>query len=106
MNQEPDDMIDTLLRRQFDGPVPDEGFSGRVMHRLPRRRRVSWPLWLGIAAGALACWLALLSSPLLHIGWRDWVHGDWSAPAITMSLVVLGMAMLALAWGVTEARDR
>jgi hypothetical protein len=107
MNQEMDEEIEALLRRQFDGPVHDGGFSGRVMQALPpRRRRATWPLWCGALAGVGACWLALLRSPLLRVGWLDWVSGDWSAQAITVLLVMLGMAMLALAWGVAEAEDR
>jgi hypothetical protein len=106
MSHAQDDAIEALLRKQFDGPVPDEGFSQRLMKRLPRhRRRTSWPLWGGIAGGVIACWSALLSSPLLQTGWADWMHGDWSASAISMLLVVLGMAMLALAWGVAEVED-
>lgn len=104
MNHERDDAIEALLRKQFDGPVADEGFSQRLMQRLPRRR-ATLPLWLGIVAGVVACWLALLSSPLLQTGWADWMHGDWSASAISMLLVALGMAILALAWGVAEIED-
>jgi len=107
MNEEQSDAIELLLRRQFDGPVPDEDFSRQVMQRLPqRRRRVTWPLWSGILMGAVACWLALLSSPLLRAGWQDWVNDHWSASAVTVLLVMLGMAMLALVWGVAEAEDR
>lgn len=107
MNQSQDDAIEGLLRKQFDGPVLDEGFSRRLLQRLPqRRRRVTWPLWFGIATGAVACWLALLSSPLPRTAWRDWMSGEWSAPTIMLLLAALGMAMLALAWGVAEADDR
>ncbi|HET7161602.1 MAG TPA: hypothetical protein VFI32_02915 [Rhodanobacteraceae bacterium] len=107
MNQSQDDAIEALLRTQFDGPVLDEGFSRQVMQRLPqRRRRVTWPLWGGVLAGVGACWAALLFSPLLRVGWTDWASGHWSAAAITLSLAMLGMAMLAFAWGVTEADDR
>lgn len=107
MSHTQDDAIESLLRKQFDGPVSDEGFSQRLMRWLPqRRRRVTWPLWTGIAGGTVACWLALLSSSLLQAGWADWMHGDWSAAAISMLLVALGMAMLAIAWGVAEAGDR
>lgn len=106
MNPSRDDATDALLRRQFDGPVTDEGFSQRLMHRLPRRgRRAAWPLWFDILAGAVACWLALLSSPLPLAGWRDWMSGEWSTPVVIMLLATLGMAMLALAWGVAEADD-
>ena len=107
MNQSQDDEIEVLLRSRFEGPVRDEGFSVRVMQALPqRRRRTTWPLWGGVLAGACACWLTLLHSSLLRAGWRDWVSGDWSVSAITLLLVMLGMAMLALVWGVAEAEDR
>ncbi|HEY3521147.1 MAG TPA: hypothetical protein VGK80_08915 [Rhodanobacteraceae bacterium] len=106
MNHDRNDAIEALLRKQFEGPVPDEGFSRRLMQRLPHRRRVAWPMWGGIPLGAVACWLALLRSPLLRIGWRDWVSGHWSASAITILLAMLGMVMLALIWSVAEADDR
>lgn len=107
MNPSQDAMIDALLRKQFDGPALDEGFSRRVMQRLPqRRRRVAWPVWGGILVGAVACWLALLFSPAVDAGWHDCLGGHWSAPAVTLLLAMLGMAVLALAWGVAEADDR
>lgn len=107
MNEPSDEMIEALLRGQFDGPVRDDGFSDRVMQRLPRhRRRSTWPLWGGVLLGVGACWLALLDSPLLQIGWRDWLRGDYSAPTVTLLLAILGMAVLALAWGVAETQDR
>ena len=106
MNHERDDAIEALLRQQFDGPAPDEGFSQRVMVQVPpRRRRIAWPLWSGVVAGAVACWLALRSSPLLHTGWQEWPRGQWSASVITILLVMLGMVMLALAWSVAEADE-
>jgi hypothetical protein len=105
--QHDDDAIEALLRKQFDGPVPNEGFSERVMQRLPpRRRRMAWPLWAGIFVGTGACWLSLSSAPLLRAGWRDWMGGELSAPAITLLLVIAGMSLLASWWSVTEADDR
>jgi hypothetical protein len=107
MNPSQDDAIEALLRRQFDGPVPDAGFSRRVMQRLPRRRhRVVWPLWAGILSGAAACWVVLQFSRLLQIGWHDWLGGHWSASAVTVLLAMIGMILLTLAWGVAEADDR
>lgn len=107
MNHASDDAIDRLLREQFDGPVHDGGFSERMLQRLPpRRRRVAWPLWAGMLAGACACWLALLPSPLLHASWRDWSSGAWSTSAVIVLLAMVTMAVLALAWGVAEADDR
>jgi hypothetical protein len=102
-----DDAIEALLRRQFEGPVADDGFSERVMRQLPpRRRRIAWPLWLGLLAGACACWLSLAGTPLLHAGWRDWLDGELSAPAMGLLLAVAGMAWLALGWTLAESEDR
>lgn len=107
MNESSDETIEALLRKQFDGPVRDEGFSERVMQRLPtHRRRRAWPLWAGVLAGVVACWLALLPSRLLRDGWQDWVGGHWSAAGIVMLTMMAVMVLLALAWGVAEADDR
>ncbi len=104
MNPSPEDEVEALLHEQFDGPIADNGFSDRLMRQLPhRRRRATWPLWTGILTGAAACWLTLLPSPLLHLGWRDSVNGEWSAASVSMLLVMLVMVMLALAWAVVEA---
>jgi len=107
MNTQHDDPIEALLRKGFDGPVPDDGFSARVMARLPPRpRRIGWPLWLGIAAGALACWSSLVSSPVLSTGWRAWIAGQLTSSAIIMLLAMVSMSLLALCWSLAEAEDR
>jgi len=107
MNELHDNEIEALLRRGFGGPVPDAGFSEQVMRRLPpRRRRIAWPLWGGLLAGTGACWLSLLRSPLLHAGWRAWLHGDWSAPAIALLLAAGGLSLLTCWWSATEAGER
>ncbi|RDS79236.1 DUF5056 domain-containing protein [Dyella monticola] len=108
MNQSSDDdTIDALLRKQFDGPIPDDGFSERVMQQLPpRRSRISWPLWAGLLAGIMTCWLSLLSKPLPHLDWRNWMHGDFSTAAITLIMVTAGMTLLACVWSIAEADDR
>jgi len=107
MNRRHDDAIEAMLRTQFDGPVPDDGFSEHVMQRLPpRRRRVAWPVWAGMVAGAMGCWLSLVFAPVLHIGWREWVVGKPATPAIMLLLVTAGISLLALWWGVVEADER
>lgn len=106
MSELHDDGIEALLRQQFEGPVADDGFSGRVMRQLPPRRRAGWPLWLGMLAGAATCWLCLAGAPLLHAGWRDWLHGDWSLPVAGTWLAMVGLSWLALGWGLVESRDR
>lgn len=99
-----DDAIDALLRRQFEGTVPDNGFSDRVMQQLPARpRRRSWPLWCGIAAGAVACASSLWSAPMVQLAWRNWVGGELSPPAIVLLIALAGMSLLAMCWSLAEA---
>ena len=107
MNDPDDDAIETLLRQQFEGAVRDGGFCDRVMQRLPsRRRRATWPVWAGFLVGAASCWMSLQATSLLRIGWRDWWHGEWSAPAIALLLVMAGMSLLAFGWALAEFQDR
>ena len=105
MNPSSGDEIEALLRAHFDGAVADDGFSDRVMQRLPFRRPAVWPRWLGVFAGVLACWMALVPSSLLRAGWHDSAHGVWSGPAIAMLAVVLLLAVLAMVWAVAEGDD-
>lgn len=106
MNHSDDNEIEALLRTQFDGAVPDDGFSDRVMQQLPpRRRRAAWPLLAGILGGIAACWLSLLSTSLLHVGWQNWISGELSASAITLMSVIAGMSLLACWWTTMEAED-
>ncbi len=107
MNHENDDSLDKLLRDAFDGPVADGGFSERVMQVLPpRRRAASWVSAAGVCAGAIACWLALGTAPVLRAGWQDWLHRDASPAAIILFLVVVVMSLLGLGWGLAEVEDR
>jgi hypothetical protein len=107
MSEREDDAVEALLRARFEGPVPDEGFCDDVMHRLPlRRRRHVWPLAVGLGTGAAVCWLSLQSVPLVRVGWRDWLSGEFSAPALTLLLVMAGISLLTLAWTIAEADDR
>ena len=106
MNHPHDDATDAFLRKQFDGPVADNGFSERVMQQLPpRRRRTVWPPWVGILAGAGACWLSLLTTPFLHAGWKGWMSGELSISAIALISAIAGMSLLACWWSTMEAED-
>lgn len=101
-----DDAIDALLREQFDGAVPVDGFCDQVMGRLPvRRRRYDWPLVAGNVAGAAMCWWSLKSAPIARVGWQDWLAGEPSEPAITLMIAIISFAMLALAWITAQADD-
>ncbi|GLQ97815.1 hypothetical protein [Dyella mobilis] len=107
MNHQPEDPIEALLRKQFEGPVADDGFCDRVMQQLPPRRRVAfWPVATGLLAGGVACWLSLASTPLLHAGLRDWLSGELSSSAIAVLLVVAGTSLLAAWWALAEANAR
>ena len=101
-----DNAIEVLLREQFEGPVPEDGFCDRVMQALPpRRRHHAWPLAAGVLAGTVTCWLSLVSAPLLRLGWRDWLAGAVSPPAIILLSTMAGISLLALAWTAAEADD-
>ncbi|WP_297802196.1 hypothetical protein [Arenimonas sp. GDDSR-1] len=107
MNNDMNDDIDALLHRQFEGPVPDNGFSDSVMGRLPAPpRRSRWPLLVGSLSGIAVCWLSLRSAPIVHAAWQDWLSGQASAPALALFASMAGMAMLAFAWAVAEADER
>jgi hypothetical protein len=107
MNDEMEDAIDLLLREQFEGSVPDDGFCDHVMARLPAfRRRNSWPLAAGIFVGLATCWFSLWFSSTAYVGSRDWLSGDMSASAIALLASMMSMAILALAWTIAEVDDR
>ncbi|HRF83842.1 MAG: hypothetical protein J0L89_09145 [Xanthomonadales bacterium] len=99
-----DDAIETLLRRRFEGPAIDAGFSERVMQRLPpRRRRVAWPLWLGLLAGTVAGCLSLAGAPILDAGWRDGPTGGFSAQAWSLLLAAAVLTWMAVGWALAES---
>lgn len=105
MKSEHDDLLEKLLRDGFEGPVPDDGFSDRLMHRLPPRRRQpsAWLSSAGVCIGAIACWLSLDSAAVLHAGWNDWLHGHASYAAFGLLLVLAVVSLMSLGWTLAEA---
>jgi len=104
MSTNSNEPIETLLRRSFDGPVPDDGFSDRVMRLLPARRvRRNWLLPAGIIAGTVACWIALNSTSLVRVASHDWVSGKLSPTIFVMLAAIGGMSLLASWWAMVEA---
>lgn len=107
MTDEIDDIVDALLRDEFEGPAPDDGFCDRVMNQLPgRRRRRPWPLAVGAIGGMAAYAISLWSAPITNAGFRDWLAGELSASVLTLFIAMMGMAILALVWAIAEADDR
>ena len=93
-----DPALDALLRRQFTGPVPDEGFSARVMRALPPRRAPRpWLLPTAAVAGCGLAWLALAPSPAWRLAAQEWLSGE---PGVATGAVVLLSLVLTLASGV------
>lgn len=105
MTDELDDEIDRLLRAQFDGPVPADGFAERVMAQLPARRRRNWPLAVGATTGVALGWLSLWSAPLARTASQDLLSGNLTDAALTLLAVMIGGAVLALAWSIAETND-
>lgn len=106
MNPIHDEEIDALLRRSFDGPTADDGFSERVMQRLtPRRRRSAWPLVAGVLTGTVLCWLSLSASPLWNAAWHGWLAGAGSTSTVVVLSMMAMMSLLALGWTLAEAED-
>ena len=106
MNPIHDDDIDALLRRSFDGPAVDDGFSDRVMQLLPPRRRAStWPLVAGVLTGTVLCGLSLSASPLWRAAWHGWLAGAGSMSTVIVLSTMAVMSLLALGWTLAEAED-
>lgn len=102
-----DDDIDALLRRSFDGPTADDGFTDRVMQRLPPRRRISsWPVVAGMLIGSVLCALSVSASPLWHAAWQGWLAGEGSTATIIVLSMMAAMSLLALGWTLAEAEHQ
>jgi hypothetical protein len=103
MNEISDQQIDELLRRDFRGGVPDDGFSGRVIHALPARRRPRpWLLPIAALVGSLLAWLALLPSSLLQQAAQEWIAGSFGATSAGVWMLLLSVSMLGCGWALEE----
>jgi hypothetical protein len=100
------DPIENLLQERFQGPVADDGFSTKVMQRLPRRSRFDgWPAALGALSGLLACGFCLRSAALPQIGWHNWLYVRLSSSEITLIVAAAGTSLLGMALMMAEADD-
>ena len=104
MNETPDDALDTLLRRGFEGPVPDDGFSARVARGLPARpRRIAWPLPIALACGGVLAGAAVATSPLWGDVAREAAAGVPGGASVVFLFVALCLGVLGCAWTLEEA---
>lgn len=104
MNDISDQKIDDLLRRQFAGPVPDDGFVARVTLALPARAQSRpWLLPVAALAGSLLAWLTLLPSPL----WRQVAHellaGGLGATSAGVGVLLFCVSLLSCGWALDES---
>ena len=92
--------LDKLLRRDAQAPLPDEGFTARVMHALPAagaRERAWLRPTLVMGSAALGSVLAVALSPqggALFQGFQDLVRLHASSPAAITALAVCGALLL------------
>lgn len=99
-----EDPLEDLLRHEALEAVADEGFTARLMPRLPPRRRprtLRMP-WVAVL-GALLSWGALLPSSLWQGAAREWGAGELGAALGLVYLGVLVVALLGCAWALEEA---
>lgn len=115
LNSAEDAALESLLRRRSE-PLPDDGFSARVMAALPERRAVAprnrrliWCL-VGGAAGLIT---ALVGGPWWHslggtLGQIDGAIGEivrgFSDPLIMGALCVVAVSLVYVYW--SELRQR
>lgn len=104
MINDSDHRLDELLRRGFSGPVPDGGFSARVMRALPtRRRQPARMLPTAAMLGGLLAWLSLLPSSLLQQVAQEWQTGGFGAASAAVCVLLLGLSLLGCGWALDES---
>jgi hypothetical protein len=103
MNGISDQKLDDLLRRNLAGAVEDNGFTERVMHALPsRRRQQRWLLPGAAMAGGVLGWSALAPSPLLEQLTREFLAGAFGTTSALFCLVLFGVSLLGVGWALEE----
>ncbi|GGX21090.1 hypothetical protein [Undibacterium macrobrachii] len=96
--------IEALLSDAYDGPVADDGFSVRVMQKIPAQRKThhSYSL-IAFAAGLFALMWQVLSSSLFEKAWHDLAQAQFSVTVMVLFAVFFGASLLVSAWALTEA---
>jgi hypothetical protein len=102
-----DDPLEPLFERRPH--LEDDGFTARILQRLPARRRRWRPLVLGSAFGLALALATLLDAELLAVLSRLWDGAAVAAAASALSGVVpltLFAAAVGVAVKVTLLRDQ
>jgi hypothetical protein len=98
-----DDTIDELLREGFT--VADDGFSAKVIQRLPRQRR--FPVWgpmIGLILGVAASALCLFTETLAGAGGAPGMGGPNVLAVMIWTGIAIGLSLLAMGWAISEER--
>jgi hypothetical protein len=105
MTENIDQKLEELLRTEFSGAVPDDGFTARVLRTLPARPpRRAWMMPTACLTGGLLAWLALLPAPLWQLIASQWPASGIGSSAVVLTLsILLGMGLLGCVWALEEA---
>lgn len=104
MNHPVEPNIDALLREVYDEPVADDGFSVRLMQKIPTQRRTQHRYTLiAFVIGLLALMWQVLSSSWFETARRDLAQAQFSVTLMVLFAVFFGASLLVSAWVLTEA---
>lgn len=99
-----DQLIDELLRREFDRAIPDDGFSSRVVAALPAGERPRrWVVPIALVVGGLSAWASLGPAPLWLLAAEEWAAGRPATALVVTMALGLGAGLMACAWALVEA---
>ena len=97
-----DAALDAALRRSFEGPVADEGFSTRVMQVLPaRRRRLGWLPGMTLLGAALTG-ITLAPSSMWGAVTAEWQSGAFGTASAAACVLLLAMSLLSCGWALDD----
>lgn len=97
------DWVEKLLRAQRAEPVADDGFSARLVARLPRRRPLRWrPVPVLTTIGGVLAASSVLNARTL----ADFAAVISSYGLLTVGLVAVGLTWVSCAWAIVAANRR
>jgi len=97
------DWMEELLRAQRTEPVADDGFSGRLVSRLPRRRQLRWrPVPVLTSIGFVLAAPSVLNPRTL----ADLAALISSYGLLTVGLVAVCLTWVSCAWAIMASNRR